>query len=240
VRDRTAKDFAGTMREVAAIGYTAVELAGFGNLSSAAEAKKALDDAGLTVSGCHVSIERMGKELEKALDENYLFGNKNIICPFLDGSYRNADGYKRAARELTEFGQICHNRGFILSYHNHSFEFKQFDGKSGLDILFDSADPFLVRAELDVYWLKHGGVDPVEYIRKMGKRVQLLHLKDMAAGTDQRFAEVGTGILDFKAIIDEAVKHGVQWGAVEQDDCYGRSTVEAIKTSFENLQQLNA
>ena len=51
LRNLTAEDFAGTMKKVAAIGYKNVEMAGFGNLKTAAEAKKALDDAGLKASG---------------------------------------------------------------------------------------------------------------------------------------------------------------------------------------------
>src|SRR4029077_20868307 len=81
VRDLTATDFAGTMKQVASIGYRAVELAGFGNLKTAADARKALDDAGLKVSGSHAPIERLEKELGKELDENEALGKKKVICP---------------------------------------------------------------------------------------------------------------------------------------------------------------
>ena len=74
---------------------------------------------------------------------------------------------------------------------------------------------------------------------KLGDRVVSLHLKDMAPGADKKFAEVGTGILDFKSIIAAGQKAGVRYGAVEQDNCYGQSTLGAIKTSFENLKRLN-
>ena len=67
-----------------------------------------------------------------------------------------------------------------------------------------------------------------------------LHLKDMAAGDAKNFAEVGTGILDFKAILAAAEKAGVQWGVVEQDNTYGTPPLEAIKVSFDNLKKLNA
>jgi sugar phosphate isomerase/epimerase len=70
--------------------------------------------------------------------------------------------------------------------------------------------------------------------------VLLLHLKDMAAGPDKKFAEVGTGILDFKPILAAAEKAGAQWGAVEQDNCYDTPPLEAIKTSLENLKKLGA
>jgi sugar phosphate isomerase/epimerase len=193
----------------------------------------------MTVSGMHVPLDRMSKDLDQALDEAQLYNTTNIICPWLPPDLRNAEGYARTAQMLNEHGQRCHNRGMVLSYHNHSFEFEKFGQTKGMDILFNNTDPFLVRAELDVYWLKHGGEDPVAFINRMGDRVQLLHLKDMAPGPDRRFAEVGSGILDFKSILAAANKVGVQWGAVEQDDCYGQSTLDAVKTSLRYLETIN-
>ena len=78
------------------------------------------------------------------------------------------------------------------------------------------------------------------YINKLGNRVVLLHLKDMAAGPEQRFAPVGSGILDFKAIIAAGEKAGAAYGIVEQDNCYGISPIDALKTSFENLKKIGA
>src|SRR4051812_48611416 len=213
VRDLAATDFAGTMKQVAAVGYRAAEMAGFGNLKTAADARKALDDAGLKVSGSHAPIERLESELEKVLDENETLGNKNVICPWMPEARRkDAAGWKQTAQTLNRIGRACHERGVEFAYHNHSFEFQKFDGQNGLDILFDNCDAHLVKAEVDVYWVKHGGEDPVARINKLNGRVMSLHLKDMAAGDDKKFAEVGTGILDFKAILAAAEKNGVQWG----------------------------
>jgi sugar phosphate isomerase/epimerase len=241
VRDLTATDFPGTMKQVARIGYPAVEMAGFGNLKSAADARKALDDANLKVSGSHAPIERLETELEKVLDENETLGNKNVICPWMPEARRkDSAGWKQVAQSLNRIGRAVHERGFEFAYHNHSFEFQKFDGPTGYDILFDDTDAHLVKAEIDVYWVKHGGEDPVARINKLAGRVLALHLKDMARGDDKKFAEVGTGILDFKAILTAAEKTGVQWGVVEQDSTYGTPPLEAIKVSFENLKKLNA
>src|SRR4051812_45734497 len=83
VRDLLAKDFAGTVKQVAAIGYRNVEMAGYGNLGNAKDAKNALDDAGLKVSGAHAPIDALEKELDRVLDENALLGTNNIICPWM-------------------------------------------------------------------------------------------------------------------------------------------------------------
>ncbi|MEO6435205.1 MAG: sugar phosphate isomerase/epimerase [Tepidisphaeraceae bacterium] len=241
VRDLISQDFAATVKQVAAIGYPTVEMAGYGNLKNAKEARKALDDAGLKAVGTHASIEELEGKLEKILDEAETLGATNLVCPFMpDARRKDADGWKQVAKSFNSVGRACHERGIDFAYHNHSFEFQKFDGKTGLDILFENSEPHLVKAEIDVYWVKHGGEDPTERINKLGERVIALHLKDMAAGDDKKFAEVGTGILDFKAILAAAAKHGVKYGAVEQDNCYGRPTIEAIKTSFENLKKMQS
>jgi sugar phosphate isomerase/epimerase len=240
VRDLIANDFAGTVKKVAEIGYQHVEMAGYGNLKDAKEAKKALDDAGLKVSGSHASIDDLETKLEKVLDDNEALANTNLVCPHMPEVRRkDAAGWKTVAAALNKIGRACHERGIDFAYHNHSFEFQKFEGKTGLDILFENSEPHLVRSEIDVYWVKHGGEDPVERINKLGERVILLHLKDMAPGEDKKFAPVGTGILDFKAICDAAAKHGVRFGAVEQDNCYDTPPLEAIKVSFENLKKLS-
>ncbi len=239
VRDLLAKDFAGTVNQVAKIGYKAVELAGYGNLKTAPEAKKALDDAGLKASGAHAPIDQLETKLQSILDEASVFEHTNIICPWMPEERRkDAEGWTKSAKLLEKIGYECHQKGYQFCYHNHSFEFQKFDGKTGLDILFENSDANLVKSELDVYWVKHGGQDPVELIKRLGERVHLMHLKDMDAGADKKFAPVGTGILDFKGIIAAGTQAETQWGAVEQDNCYERTPMEAIKISFENLKKL--
>lgn len=239
LRDMTQKDFAGTVREVAKIGYSAVELAGYGNLKSAGDVEKALSDVRLLVSGAHVPIESLEQNLVAVLDEQQALGNRNIVVPWLDESRRrSADDYRRVGESLNQIGLKCASRGMQLSYHNHSFELQKLDGQFGLDILWHSTDPKLVRAELDVYWLLHGGVDPVAYMNQLGSRVQLLHLKDMAQGSERKMTPLGTGIIDFKSILSAARNLGVEWGVMEQDDCYERAPIDCARESFANLRRI--
>jgi len=239
VRSLTETDFAGTLREIARIGYTGVELAGYGNLASAAEAKKAIDDAGLKIVGAHVPIEILEGHLSKALDDQAALGNPNIICPWMPEERRtSAAAWKRTAESFNAIGAACRARGFAFAYHNHNFEFDKFDGQTAMDILWSSTDPARVRSELDVYWVKYAGEDPVDYMRKLGSRVLSLHMKDMAAGPERRFAELGSGLLDFKAIIDAAMKLGIRNFVVEQDDTYGVPPLEAIRRSLDYLKAI--
>ncbi len=69
--------------------------------------------------------------------------------------------------------------GLSFSYHNHSFEFVKFAGRTGLEILFEDSDARYLQAELDTYWVQHGGADPVAWIRRLDGRIPVIHLKDM-------------------------------------------------------------
>jgi sugar phosphate isomerase/epimerase len=238
VRDLLAKDFAGTLKEVARIGYKSVEMAGLGSLT-AVEARKALDAAGLTIAGAHARLDLLEGDINKVFADQTTLGNKVIICPWLPPERRN--NWKELAGVLNKVGRSCRERGFDFAYHHHSFEYVKVEGgKYALDVLLENSDPELVKLEVDVYWVKHGGDDPVARMTRLGQRVVALHLKDMAAGPDQKFAEVGTGILDFKAILAAAEKTGAKYGAVEQDETYGTPPLDAIRTSFENLKKLGA
>src|SRR5688572_17248746 len=106
VRDLIAKDFARTVKKVAEVGYTQVEMAGYGNLKTVQEAKKALDDAGLKVSGSHAPIDVLEKELEKILDENEVMGSTNLICPWMPEPLRkDGAGWKACGQVLTKIGR---------------------------------------------------------------------------------------------------------------------------------------
>ena len=238
LRDQIAQDFAGTVKQVAQIGYAGVEMAGYGNLKTAAEAKRALDDVGLKIVGTHVGIEALEKDINRVFDEQHALNSPTVIIPWMPEQRRaDAAGWKRAAQSLSPIGAQCRERGLELCYHHHSFEFQRFNGKSGMDILLENAEPGLVKIELDVYWLKHGGEDPVRFIQRVGGRAPLVHLKDMAAGPERRFAPVGAGTLDFKSILAAMRESGARWGIVEQDQCYDTPPIEAVRTSFENLRK---
>src|SRR2546423_407305 len=108
LRNEQAKDFAGTIKELAKIGYTGVELAGYGNLKSAREVKKALNDANLKVCGGHWIIEQLEAELPRILDENEVLGNKTIVCPWMPEERRqSAEAWRKTAGALTNIGGEC-------------------------------------------------------------------------------------------------------------------------------------
>lgn len=237
LRDEAGADFAGTIRKVAEMGYDGVEFAGYGGLS-AAEAKKLLDDCGLKPAGAHEGIERFEDSFEETVEFHKELGNKYVAIPFLGPDrWDKPGGWKELAAQMTEIGHKLREVGMQLCYHNHSFEFQKQDGQYGLDILYTNSDPQALMAELDTYWVQHGGEDPVAYIKKMHGRLPLLHLKDMAPGDDKAFAEVGEGILDIQGIVAAAKESGTKWIIVEQDSCPGPA-IDSVKKSIDNLKKM--
>lgn len=232
--EETKKDFIGTLRKVAEIGYDGVEFADYGGLS-AMELKAALGEFGLKPAGSHVALATLENELDEVIAYNLTIGNRNIVCPWLPEERRN--NYDRLAEKLNGIGRKLREHGLQLLYHNHDFEFARFDGRYALDILYGETEPDLVQAELDVYWAQKGEGDPVTRLRQLGSRCPLVHLKDMEAGPEQRFAPVGTGIIDFRAIF-AATAATARWYIVEQDQTYGQSPFAAIRTSLENIRAL--
>ena len=112
LRDLTAKDFARTMNAVAKLGYTSVELAGYGNLTSAKDVKKALDDAGLKAPAGHWAIDVLEKEAERVKEEAELLGMEAVVVPYLAEERRkDADGYKRTAELLNEIVKVLQGVG---------------------------------------------------------------------------------------------------------------------------------
>jgi sugar phosphate isomerase/epimerase len=237
LRNETGRDFAGTLREVVRIGYAGVEFAGTGGLS-AAELRRLLDDLNLRAAGSHTGLEVLEKNPNEALDYNQEIGSEFIVCPYLPENRRqSADDYRSVAALLNQVGAVCKGRGLQLCYHNHDFEFRPFDGRYGLDILLSATDPDLVKAEVDTYWVKKAGVDPVDYLRQYAGRCPLVHLKDMTPDESRTFAEVGEGTMDWPAIFAAAEAGGARWYIVEQDTCR-RAPLESVAISLRNLEKM--
>jgi sugar phosphate isomerase/epimerase len=222
LRDETAKDFAGTLKKVAEIGYEGVEFAGYGGLSSD-QLSALLQQLQLKAIASHVGLARLTDHLEEEIDYNLAIGSRYIICPYIAAEDREEESQWRAIFErLEKIGQRCAERGIGFGYHNHEFELLQKVGDQRvLDAMMDSVAPDAVLLELDACWVYYGKQSPVDYIRKYAKRLPLLHLKDMrltSEGTAQT-VELGEGVVDLPAIIEASAQAGVEWLIVEQDKC---------------------
>jgi sugar phosphate isomerase/epimerase len=236
VRGDAEQDLTATLADVAAIGYTNVELAGFYGLTSA-QIKAKLEKFGLKPVAAHVGLSDLeGDKVGKTI-ENYLnLGVEYLVVSHIGEDIRKGgSGYADAARRLNAAGETLSSFGLKVGYHDHDFEFKEtFEGKAGIEILIENTDPSLVTFELDTYWADHAGVDPVAFIKKHGSRLALLHIKDIDPD-DRSFAPIGTGLLPLAGIVEAGVAAGTRYLIVEQDITKGPA-LEAIKISLDNLK----
>ena len=214
VRDQTARDFAGTLRRVADLGYPAVEFAGYGALSSR-QLAALLAAVGLRAASTHIGFATLEQRLEAEMDYAQALGCEYLVLPSLPPAQRSPQRIPALGEWLNEVGQRCRERSIRFAYHHHDFEFARSAGRFLLDLLLENTDPMLVSLECDVYWAAFADVDPVTYLHRWPGRVPLLHLKDMAP--DRGCTEVGDGILDMHAICRTAQAGGTQWYVVEHD-----------------------
>ena len=239
VRDftNTPADIATTMKKVKQLGYDAVQCSALGVID-AHELKRIVDGEGLTICATHTDYDRMRDEPQAVIDEHNLWGCKHAAIGGLPQEYRSAEGYARFAKEASEVGKRLAEGGLTFSYHNHSFELEKFNGRTGLELLYEESDPKYFNSELDTYWIQHGGGDPAAWIRKLKGRADIIHLKDMAMdGRTQLFAEVGEGNLNWSAILDACKEADVEWYIIEQDTCQ-RDPFESLGISLRNLKEM--
>jgi sugar phosphate isomerase/epimerase len=143
----------------------------------------------------------------------------------------------RLVEKLRTVSAACRAKGIKLGYHNHDFDvLPRIDGEPALFSLYSRMKSSELLAEPDVYWLRKGGVDEVETLRRYQGRILNAHLKDMTP--DGRYAPVGGGILDMKEIIRTGIETGIEWFIVEQDQCYDRSPLECIEDSLGYIKRL--
>ncbi|CAM2812898.1 sugar phosphate isomerase/epimerase family protein [Paenibacillus sediminis] len=235
LRDQLENDFLGTLKKVAELGYSGVEFAGYYG-HSAEELKSILDELGLIALGSHISYERLLTALDEEIAYNKVLGNYRLIIPWLKDP---VSMWNDIVPDFTRIGEACHAQGVELLYHNHDFEFTgKIEGRPLFDALFEAVPEAVMKVELDTCWVTFAGYDAVQYIGKYEGRLPLIHLKDMVKRDNGSAltVELGQGIVDLKSIADAAVKAGVEWLVVEQDECTN-PPLESIATSMEWIKR---
>lgn len=194
------------------------------------------------------------RDLDKIIDVNHKLGVTYVRDSLMPrGCIHSEEGFHKAAETFNKYGKILKENGLKLYYHNHHFEFEKFNGKTGYDILIDETDPEYVGFEIDVHWVQRGGKNPVDYIKKLNGRCDMVHLKDYRIVMPDiepsaqellhkeqciQFAEIGEGTLDMPAIIRASLESGAKYLPIEQDSCYGKDPFDCIKLSVSNIKKM--
>ena len=250
VRNQLKKDVPGTLRSVAEAGYQQVELM---DVAKGSEIAKVAKDVGLDVTSSFIDWTVVGNpseqtpRLQETVDAASSLGLTYLVFGYIGKGYReSADDFKKLADKSNELGELCKKANIQLCYHNHSFEFEKLDGdETGFDIFINRFDRDLTKFELDVFWVKIGGWDPVETMQRLDGRIAQLHLKDLMKGMDtiydegavphDAFKELGKGIVEIEAVLKTAPKIGVEQCHVEQDQ--SPNPIDSIGVSMEYLER---
>lgn len=236
---KTVPAFARSMQKLRTIGYRAVQLDLEHHPDVPATAiKQIVDDVGLQICISHFDYDLFLHELDAIIERQQIWACAHTAIVAMPGRYHAAgeEGYRRFAAEASQIGEQLATAGITLSYHNHSYEFVRFGQRTGLEIIFAESEARYLQAELDTYWVQHGGGDPAAWVQRLAKRMPVVHLKDMAILPDgaQAFAEVGEGNLNWPAILAACEAAGVKWAVVEQDLCR-RDPFESLQISYAHL-----
>jgi sugar phosphate isomerase/epimerase len=255
VKDVIEKDLEGTLKQLAAIGYTEIE--SYPGAKGHYFGREAKDFAQMTqalglnlVSSHFGSGTREGKpgdwrqatmlqNFEELAAKAAETGQKYITCSSLHESLRKTkDDLKRTAELFNQTGEKAKKAGLQFAYHNHAFEFEQVGDVMMYDFLLENTDPELVKYELDMYWVVAGGKDPVAYLEKYPNRFPLCHVKDMDKQDKTKNTEVGSGSIDYQKILGVAKANGMQHYLVEQES-FTRPSIESMGISYNHLAKLS-
>ncbi|MGI5959746.1 MAG: sugar phosphate isomerase/epimerase family protein [Massiliimalia sp.] len=229
VRDVTETDWENTLKQVAQMGYTYVEPAGFFG-HSAEEVKEVLDRYGLKVSGAHVNWKEIAENFEETVAFHKTIGNKNLIIPGADLDTKE---------KVADFLELIHNlqprleqEGMVLQYHNHDFEFKpNKDGQIFYDLLTENTS---IPLEIDTYWVYAAGKDPLALMEQLKDRVSVIHIKD---GNDKGDGyPLGMGTAPVKEVWAKAKELGMLM--VVESETLTPSGLEEAKICIDFLKQI--
>jgi sugar phosphate isomerase/epimerase len=235
---KTPDDIRTTFGRVRDMGYEAVPCSALGPIEPEA-LKQIADDTGLQIVATHISFDRIRDETQAVIDEHKLWGCRHVAIGGMPKEYRNAEGFAAFAREASTVVKPLIDAGLTFSYHNHSFELERVDGaRTGLQVLAEESDPAVFSFEVDTYWIQHGGANPVTWLQRLRERMHIVHLKDLAMqGSEQLFAEVGEGNLEWEPILAACRDAGIEWYLIEQDRCQ-RDPFDSLKLSLDNLRAM--
>jgi len=231
VRDIINNDFTGTLKKLAAMGYTGVEFAGNGGLT-ASEMKDALTANNLKPVGAHIRVENLTGKIDEEIAYHKALGTEYMICPFYDMKTR--DDVLKFAEILKPVIVKVSEAGMKFGYHNHAHEFVQSNGEYLLDILFQNL-PAEAVMELDVFWAAHAGVEPLAYMEKNRGRLKLIHVKQI--DNNKKCVDIEKGILDYRKIISKAKTFGVEQFILEQEE-FAVSSMVSVKNNVDYIFSL--
>jgi len=242
IREQLTADFAGTLKEIAGVGYRVIEFCsppsfvkmGFASFvgMKASEIRDKITGAGLQVVSCHFQFTELKEHLDERIEFAQELGLKQMVVATIPLWRRDATmaEWLQAADEMNKLGEQTHKAGIQLGYHNHHIEFEKIDGVLIFDELMSRFDKKLVKSQFQVADAMRLGYDPVTFLTKYPGRFLSLHLQDWLIA-EKKNVPIGQGSIDWRKIFSAAGKSHIKNYFVEMD-------MEALKASYGYLQGL--
>lgn len=245
LRNQFKADVPGTLAKIKEWKITKIEGGGTYGLPLE-EYKKLLKDNNLEMVSHGAGFEELEKNPQAVADKAKAFGAKYIMCawvPHKEGEF-TMDDVNKAIRVFNAAGKVLAENGLKFCYHPHGYEFRPYEDGTQFDYIVKNTDPKYVNFEMDVFWVKHPGQDPVALLKKYPTRFLMMHLKDRAHGTignqdgrapDETNVVLGQGDVGIAEIMKEGKKLGIKYYFIEDES---PKPVEQIPQSLEFLRKL--
>jgi len=246
-RNQIPKDVAGTLAAIRKMGIREIEGGGTYGMSLV-EYKALLDKHKFKMISIGADFGKLQTDVQSVVNEAKAYGAKYVTCFWIphNGDEFTIDDVNKAIVTFTVAGKVLRENGLNLVYHPHGYEFRPHEDGTLFDQLVKNLDPRFVNFEMDVFWIKHPGQDPVALLKKYPNRFPLMHLKDRKPGTEgNQFGRadvesnvvLGTGDVGIAEIMKIAKKQGVKHFFIEDESS---RSMEQVPQSLAYLKSLNS
>lgn len=245
LRNQLPKDVPGTLKQIKTWGITEIE-GGDTYGMSIEEFNTLSKNSGLKLIAVGTSFAELEKDPQAVANQAKAFGAAYVVCywiPHHGNDFTLADT-ETAIRVFNTAGKILAENGLSFCYHPHGYEFRPYQKGTLFDLMMEKVNPAYVNFEMDVYWVKHPGQDPVKLLKKYKNRFPLMHLKDRKPGTpgnqngnsdEETNVVLGSGDVGIAAIMKVAKRYGVKHFFIEDESS---RSVQQIPQSLEFLKSL--
>ena len=240
-----AKDPAGTLTQIAKMGYTQIESFNgdkgiFWGMNHK-DFNKLANDNGLTLVSSHYASDADGFDRTAGLAAE--IGMKYLIYPW-KGPQKKIETFKKIADEFNNYGAICAKNGLRFAYHLHDYPYKPVDGQLPIDVLLLYTDKEFVDYQMDFYYTVTEGQNPEAYIKKNRPRFKLCHMRDVlkerlpAGSTDESACDLGQGIINYPHLLSTCLDNGMEYFFVEQSRFFNETPLQSAKVNMDYLKEL--
>ncbi len=243
LRNQFSEDVEGSLAQIRDWGITYIEGGGTYGMPQE-EFMQLLDKYGLKVASIGASFEELEKDPASLVEKARSFGASYVMCAWIphQGDAFGLEDTEKAIAVFNRAGRILEDAGLKLAYHAHGYEFRPYGDGTLFDLMARQAEHF--DFEMDIYWVKHGGADPMELLNRYPDKFVLMHLKDLEKGVTgntsghedvETNVVLGTGQIDVAGLVRRGAELGIQYMFIEDESS---SVLEQVPESLEFLRGL--